>query len=69
MEALLTVNRAAELLAISPWTVRKYIHSKKLNIVRIGRRTLIEPTEVRRLIEQGRSDNSGIFVNRTGATE
>lgn len=69
MEGLLTVNQAAELLAISPWTVRKYIHSKRLNIVRIGRRVLIEPAELRRIIEEGRNHGLTAHGNATGAHE
>ena len=55
MEGLLTIEKAAELLGISPWTVRKYININKLRPIRIGRRVLIEPVEIRRVIEQGRS--------------
>jgi excisionase family DNA binding protein len=55
MEALLTIERAAETLGISPWTVRKYVANDKLRPVRIGRRVLIEPEEIRRIIEEGRS--------------
>jgi excisionase family DNA binding protein len=55
MEGLLDVESAAGLLAISPWTVRKYLSTKKLRSVRIGRRVLIEPSEIRRLIDEGRT--------------
>jgi excisionase family DNA binding protein len=54
MEGLLTIERAAELLGISPWTVRKYVAQDKVIPVRIGRRVLIEPQEVRRIIEESR---------------
>lgn len=54
MDALLNCEKAAELLGISPWTVRKWLSENKLRAVRLGRRVLIEPAEVRRLIEQGR---------------
>lgn len=57
MEALVTVVNAAHILGISPWTVRKYINMQKLKPVRIGRRVLIEPAELRRVIEEGRSVN------------
>jgi excisionase family DNA binding protein len=56
MEALVPIQKAAELLGISPWTVRKYVHDKKLRSVRIGRRRLIEETELRRIVQEGRSD-------------
>jgi excisionase family DNA binding protein len=48
------VKEAARLLSISPWTVRLYIRNGKLKPVRIGRRVLIEPSELQRLVEAGR---------------
>jgi len=64
MEALMTIERAAQVLGISPWTVRRYISLKKIWPVRIGRRVLIEPQEIRRIVEAGR-DNA-TMPNRTG---
>jgi excisionase family DNA binding protein len=55
MEALMTIERAAQVLGISPWTVRRYISLKKIWPVRIGRRVLLEECELRRLIEEGKS--------------
>jgi excisionase family DNA binding protein len=54
MDALLSVSRASELLGISHWTVRKYIAINRLRPIRIGRRTLLELSEVQRLIDEGR---------------
>ncbi len=54
MDALLSVARASEILGISHWTVRKYIAINRLRPVRIGRRTLLEVSEVQRLINEGR---------------
>jgi excisionase family DNA binding protein len=54
MEPLLTIDKAAELLGISPWTVRAYIRDQKLRAVHIGRRVLIEQPELRRFVEQAR---------------
>ncbi len=54
MEPLLTIPKTAELLGISPWTVRAYIRDGKLKAVHIGRRVLIEPAELRRFVEQAR---------------
>jgi len=56
MEALLNCQQAAELLGISPWTVRKWLSTNKLRSVRLGRRVLIEPGEIRRIIDLGRED-------------
>ena len=49
------VKEAANALGISHWTIRKYVRQGRLVAVRIGRRVLIEPAELERLIEQGRS--------------
>jgi excisionase family DNA binding protein len=54
IEPLQSVEDAAKTLSISPWTLRKYLAENKLQAVRIGRRVLIEPSEIRRLIEEGR---------------
>jgi excisionase family DNA binding protein len=54
MEKLLTIDQAAELLGISPWTVRLYIRNRKLMAVHIGRRVLIEQSELRKFVEQAR---------------
>ena len=54
MEALIPVDKAAELLGISPWTVRAYIRDRKLRAVHIGRRVLIEQSELRKFVEQAR---------------
>lgn len=51
---LLDVKEAAHALSISPWTIRKYITDGKLKPVRIGRRVLIEPSELQRLVVAGR---------------
>ena len=49
------LREAAELIGLSHWTLRQYIRDGKLKAVRIGRRVLIEPSELQRLIEQGRT--------------
>jgi excisionase family DNA binding protein len=57
MEPLLTVESAAKVLGISPWTIRKYISMSKLRPVRIGRRVLLENSEIERLVEEGRAES------------
>ena len=54
MDPLLNINEAAELLGLSAWTVRKLVASHRLRAVRINRRVLIQPEEIRRIIEEGR---------------
>ena len=51
MEPLKSVEEAAETLALSPWTIRLYVRQGKIRPVRIGRRVLIEPREIERIIE------------------
>jgi excisionase family DNA binding protein len=55
MEALLSIERAAQVLGISPWTVRRYIATQKLRPVRIGRRVLLEQRELQRIVDEGRA--------------
>jgi excisionase family DNA binding protein len=51
---LWNVKEAGATLGISPWTIRRYIAQGKLGMVRIGRRVLVEPSECRRLVDEGR---------------
>jgi excisionase family DNA binding protein len=53
MRALKSVVEAAELLRISPWTVRSYIRDGKLKPVRLGRRVLLAEDELERLVAEG----------------
>lgn len=45
-----SVEQAAVLLAISPWTVRSYIRDGKLKPVRLGRRVLLAEDELERFV-------------------
>jgi len=54
MESLKSIEQAAEVLALSPWTVRAYVRQGKIRPVRIGRRVLLEESELRRIVENGR---------------
>jgi excisionase family DNA binding protein len=58
MESLKSIEEAAESLALSPWTVRLYVRQGKIRPVRIGRRVLIEPQEIRRIVEEGRGESA-----------
>jgi excisionase family DNA binding protein len=55
MEQLaLGLRQAAEAVGLSHWTLRAYIKQGRIRALKIGRRVLIEPSELQRLIEQGR---------------
>jgi excisionase family DNA binding protein len=49
------LREAAASVGLSPWTLRAWIRQGKLAAVRLGRRVMIEPGELRKLVEQGRS--------------
>ncbi len=46
---------AAASLGLSHWTLRDWIRKGKLQAVRLGRRVLVEPAELERLIAAGRN--------------
>jgi excisionase family DNA binding protein len=50
------LKEAAELTGLSHWTLRQYIRTGRLRAVRIGRRVLVEPTELAHLVEEGRTE-------------
>lgn len=54
MEGLLTVDQTAEYVGLSSWTVRYWIREGKLPSVKIGRRVLVERTELDRLVFESR---------------
>ena len=54
IEQLQNIESAAKALSLNPWTIRAYIRQGKIRPVRIGRRVLIEPGEIRRIIDLGR---------------
>jgi excisionase family DNA binding protein len=57
MKCLLDVDALAELLSISPWTVRSYAKLGKLRPIRVGRRVLFEETEVERFLAGCRQED------------
>ena len=61
MEPLLSIAKAANLLGLSPWTVRLHIKRGLLRHLKLGRRVLIEPAEIRRFIEEHRRDNNSVL--------
>jgi len=55
MRALKSVEEAAGLLGISPWTVRSYIKTGRVRPVRLGRRVLLEEAELERFVAEGKA--------------
>jgi excisionase family DNA binding protein len=58
MRALKSIEEAAGLLGISPWTIRSYIRDGKLKPVRLGRRVLLEEDELERLVADSQKPES-----------
>ena len=54
LEPLLKIEDAARFVGRSHWTLRQDIKAGNLKCVRIGQRIMIEQSEIRRLIEEGR---------------
>jgi excisionase family DNA binding protein len=52
----MSVKDAAAALGLTHWGIRKFIRQGRLRAVRIGRRVLIEPSELQRLLALGRSE-------------
>jgi len=60
-QLLIGVRDAAAALGLSHWTVRKHIRHGKIGTVRIGRRVLVQPRELKRVIESGQvKPNEGV---------
>jgi excisionase family DNA binding protein len=56
---LLTIDQTAEFVGLSAWTVRYWIRAGRLPSVKIGRRVLIERTELNRLVFENRRQGTG----------
>ena len=52
MSKLLTIEQAAAVLGISPWTVRYHVKMGRLSRVKLGRRVLIEEAELERFVQE-----------------
>jgi excisionase family DNA binding protein len=53
IEKLNSIRDAAARLAISPWTLRRFIDRGELRGVRVGRRVLVSEREILRVIQHG----------------
>jgi excisionase family DNA binding protein len=56
MKQLYDVKTAAGLLCISPWTLRSYIAKGRIKPVRIGRRVLLDDTELQEFVDRGKNN-------------
>lgn len=59
---LWTVAQTGAALNMSPWTIRYYVRTGKLRAVKVGTRIRIDPDDVLRLIEAGRTAETEVNV-------
>jgi excisionase family DNA binding protein len=50
LDKLLSIDKAAEILSVSPWTIRSWITHGKLGSAKLGSRRLVPQSELERLI-------------------
>ena len=50
LEPLLSINEVARILAVSPATIRTWIHRKRIPYVKMGRRVGFHPDTIRTFI-------------------
>jgi excisionase family DNA binding protein len=53
MQRLVSVDKAAELLSVSRWTIRAWIAQGKLGSAKLGSRRLVPEFEIENLIRRG----------------
>ena len=51
-DRLVSIKDAAEILAISPWTVRAWVTQGKISSAKLGARRLIPESEINRLLAE-----------------
>lgn len=54
MERLLSNDEAAELLGISPFSLRGKVSRREIPFIKIGRRTLFSPSSLQAFIERNK---------------
>jgi len=64
MEKLFSIAKAAEVLGISPWTIRAWVVQGKLGSAKLGSRRLIPQSEIERLISESWVPARSEFVER-----
>ncbi len=63
MRPLFDVRAAAQVLSISPWTVRSYIRTGSIRPLRIGRRVLFQEEELERFISEAKANENSTNLN------
>ena len=48
------LRQAAEALGLSHWTLRAWVRQGKVKAVRLGRRVLVEPAELQKMVAEAR---------------
>lgn len=51
-ERVYSIDTAAELLAVSPWTIRKWVADRKITSAKLGARRVIPASEIKRIITE-----------------
>jgi excisionase family DNA binding protein len=67
MHEVLTVGvrEAAQILGVSPWSIRRWIRLGKLPAVKLGRRTVVELAALRQFVQSSRIREDQIHDIRT----
>jgi excisionase family DNA binding protein len=59
----LGLKEAAASIGLSHWTLRKYVARGEITAIRIGRRILIEPTELVRFLKRAGRQQMGRILS------
>jgi excisionase family DNA binding protein len=59
-DRLVSIKDAAEILAISPWTVRAWVTQGKISSAKLGTRRLIPESEINRLLSEAIVQRRGV---------
>jgi excisionase family DNA binding protein len=55
LDQLLTVAEAAQLLALRPCTIRKWLYERRLPYVRLGRAVRLRKVDIERMVQENYS--------------
>ena len=56
MKKFLRIEEAADVLSVSPKTIRKWVQDRKIESVKVGRAVRISMTEIDKITERGRRE-------------